>query len=160
MKTIENNTQETAAGPEFKQTPFIALVPFLPDQTYNGVVKNARVDIDHKGRNVTIVKIDSEAGPRTKTYMSHTPGTCAYVLGQLKQAFGIESFEQIDQLVGKPCTFSSHTNDYNGKTEIEYINRHNEHAGEKANLAAMTEMAKAHEATKEAELVHVKDVLF
>ncbi len=133
----ENTTQTvetpTAAGPIITPAPWTGL---LKIGNHHATVTGAAMKRNHNGK--LHLALECDTGTRIinhEMYVS-TPAAAANTAKQIKRAFGIESFKDVPQIVGKKCGLRVEHEEYNGRTQakVRYVNPDNSTEADEADL--------------------------
>lgn len=117
-------TIETAAGPVIAPAPWTGL---LKPGNHHATVIGASMKRNHNGK--LHLALDCDLGNRIishEMYVS-TPAAAANTAKQIKRAFGVESFKDVGQIVGKKCGLRVEHEEYNGRMQakVRYVNPDN-----------------------------------
>lgn len=131
MNTNENTTTDdttTAIDAIAKQGPLMTHTSRLLAGNHPATVIGIRITRNHNGKLHT--ELDCSLGNRRLQHQMWmtSPESQANTARQLKNAFGIESFKEINKAVGQHCSLRIEEEEYNGRVtpKVRYVNPHTE----------------------------------
>ena len=123
MNTETKEQNQTAAAP-ITNAPFIGLIKA---GAYHATVTGAAMKRNHNGK--LHLALDCDTGSRIINHemFCSTPAAAQNTAKQIKNAFGIESFKDVKQIVGQKCSLRIEHEEYNGRVQakVRYINPDN-----------------------------------
>lgn len=124
MNTETVQTVETAAGTIFAPAPFVGLIK---SGTHHATVIGAAMKRNHNGK--LHLALDCDTGSRIVNHEMYcsTPAAAQNTAKQIKNAFGIESFKDVPNIVGQKCGLRIEHEEYNGRIQakVRYVNPDN-----------------------------------
>ena len=133
MNTETTEQNQTAAAPSITNAPFIGLIK---PGIHNAVVIGAAMRRNQNGK--LHLALDCETGSRIVNHEMYcsTPAAAQNTAKQLKNAFNIESFKEVAQIVGQKCGLRIEHEEYNGRIQakVRYVNPDNSTEAEETDL--------------------------
>ena len=128
-------TEATEVPTQTLTTPITRLQPGNHPATITG----AAIVRNHNGK--LNVELDCDLNGRRiqhNMYMT-TPAGQANTAKQLKNAFGIESFKDVANIVGQSCTLRMENEEYNGRISLKvaYVNPHSSEVADDVDFDAL-----------------------
>lgn len=138
MKTETTTTTATTKVTIPNQTLTTPITRLQPGN-HPATITGAAIVRNHNGK--LNVELDCDLNGRRiqhNMYMT-TPAGQANTAKQLKNAFGIESFKDVPDIVGKSCTLRMENEEYNGRTSLKvaYVNPHSSEAATNVDFDAL-----------------------
>lgn len=124
MNTETTEQNQTAAAPSITNAPFIGLIK---PGIHSATVIGAAMKRNQNGK--LHLALDCETGSRIVNHEMYcsTPAAAQNTAKQLKNAFNIESFKEVAQIVGQKCGLRIEHEEYNGRIQakVRYVNPDN-----------------------------------
>jgi hypothetical protein len=122
--STETAQNTVTAAPPIAPTPFVGLIKA---GSYHATVTRAAMKRNHNGK--LHLALDCDTGTRIINHemFCSTPAATENTAKQIKNAFGIESFKDVANIVGQKCGLRIEHEEYNGRVQakVRYVNPDN-----------------------------------